>query len=121
MSLRLYLDDCANSRELHRRLIEAGHDVETPGNVRPSLAGADDSAHFLHARATGRVILTLNARDFEVLHDRGPGHAGIFAVYQDNNPAKDMSYRDIVQAIANLESIGAPIAGAFWVLNAYRW
>lgn len=121
MSLRLYLDDCVNSRELRRRLIEAGHDVEAPGDVRPSLSGADDRAHFVHAKTTGRTILTLNVRDFKELHDHDPVHAGILAVYQNNNPARDMSCRDIVQAIANLESIGTPIAGAFWVLNAYRW
>lgn len=121
MSLRLYLDDCANSRELRRRLIEAGHDVETPGEVRPSLVGADDRTHFLHAKATGRILLTFNSRDFKALHDRDPSHTGILAVYQDNDPARDMSYRDIVQAIANLGRTGTPIAGAFWVLNAYRW
>ena len=30
-------------------------------------------------------------------------------------------HRDITQAIANLEITGMRTAGAFWVLNAYRW
>jgi len=102
-------------------LSAAGHDVETPGDARSSLSGADDRAHLTHAEIAGRTLLTLNARDFKELHDRNPVHAGILAVYQDNDPARDMSYRDIVQAIANLESTGMPIANAFWVLNAYRW
>ena len=106
---------------MRRRLSAAGHDVETPGDARSWLSGADDRAHFMHAKAAGRTLLTLNARDFKELHDRDPVHAGILAVYQDNDPARDMSYRDIVQAIANLESTGMPIADAFWVLNAYRW
>lgn len=121
MSLRLYLDDCVNSRELRRRLTAAGHEVETPSDVQPSLSGADDRTHFVHAKAVGRTILTLNVRDFKELHDNDSVHAGILAVYQDNNPARDMNCRDIVQAIANLESTGTPIAGEFWVLNVYRW
>ena len=32
-----------------------------------------------------------------------------------------MSYRQIVQAISNLESTGVTVAGGFWSLNAYRW
>jgi hypothetical protein len=32
-----------------------------------------------------------------------------------------MSYRQIVQAIANLESTGVTIAEGFWILNTYRW
>jgi hypothetical protein len=42
-------------------------------------------------------------------------------VYQDNDPTKDMSYHQIVQAIANLESTGVTIAREFWSLNRYRW
>ncbi len=53
--------------------------------------------------------------------DEYPVPAGILAVYQDSDPARDMSDCDIVQAIANFEGAGLPIAGAFWVLNAYRW
>ncbi len=63
----------------------------------------------------------MNAQDFKALHDQDSVHAGILAVYQDNDPAKYMSYRDIVEAIANLESTEASLAGSFWVLNAYRW
>lgn len=32
-----------------------------------------------------------------------------------------MSYRDIVQALSNLESTGVTVSGEFWSLNAYRW
>lgn len=107
MSLALYLDDCVFSRKLRRLLIDAGHDVQTPDDVNPSLSGADDILHFAHAKMAGRVILTYNARDFRVLHE--------------DDPSKDMSYFQIVQAIANLESTGVAIAGEFWSLNAYLW
>ncbi len=121
MSRALYLDDCAFSHELKRLLLKAGHDVETPADVRPSLTGEDDAIHFAHAKAVGRAILTLNPGDFKELHNHNPDHHGILAVYQDNDPTKDMNYRQIVQAIANLESTGVTVAGGFWSLNAYRW
>jgi hypothetical protein len=43
------------------------------------------------------------------------------SVHQDNDPTKDMTYADIVAAIANLERTGVGIAGGFWVLYVFRW
>ena len=85
------------------------------------MTGAPDEAHLAHAQASSRVILTKNPDDFMELHRTSPHHAGILAVYQDNDPIKDMSYADIVRAIANLEQTGVTIAGGFWSLNAYQW
>jgi hypothetical protein len=102
-------------------LREAGHDVQVPADVEPPLAGADDAEHMRHARSTGRAILTLNPRDFKALHDLDSGHAGILAVYQDNDSTRDMRYADVVRAIANQEHTVPQISGGFWVLNAYRW
>jgi hypothetical protein len=121
LSFALYLDDCAFSRERRRLLLEAGHDVQIPADLEPPLTGADDPIHFVYAKAAGRIILTLNPRDFMELHNQDPDHPGILAVYQDNNPAKDMSSAQIVQAISNLEGTGVALAGGFWSLNAYRW
>ncbi len=121
MSLKLYLDDCAFSYRLRSLLIEAGHDVEIPADTIPPLTGADDVEHLAHAIAAERVLLTFNPRDFKRLHDQNKRHPGILAVYQDNNPAKDMNYRDIVRAIANLECGVDKISESFWILNAYKW
>lgn len=77
--------------------------------------------HLEHASRTGRTLLTLNPKDFLALHQSNASHAGILAVYQDNNVLKDMSDSDIVQAIHNLEQTGVEIASGFWILNAYRW
>ncbi|MCB0154903.1 MAG: DUF5615 family PIN-like protein [Anaerolineae bacterium] len=121
MSLKIYLDDCAFAHRLRQLLIEAGHEVQVPAEVDPPLTGASDEVHFAHAQTTGQIILTLNPKDFLVLQQKSPRSPGIFAVYQDNDPSRDMSYADIVRAIANLESTGAPIAGGFWALNGYRW
>ena len=121
MSLKIYLDDCAFAHRLRQLLLEAGHDVQVPAEVDPLLTGATDEAHFAHAQTVGRIILTLNPKDFLVLQQKSPNNPGIFAVYQDNDPTRDMSYADIARAIANLESTGVTIAGEFWSLNAYRW
>lgn len=121
MSLNLYLDDCAFSYTLRRLLLEAGHIVQIPAAVTPPLTGASDESHFVYAQATNQVILTKNPADFNALNQKFPNHAGILAVYQDNDPTKDMSYADIVRAISNLEQTGVTIAGGFWSLNAYRW
>jgi len=77
--------------------------------------------HFAHARATGQTILTYNPADFAQLHQQHPDHPGIFAVYQDNDPSRDMTYADVVRAIANLQQSGVTVAGGFWSLNAYQW
>jgi hypothetical protein len=121
VSLRIYLDDCAYSRRLREILKHDGHDVAVPGDADPPLTGADDDAHFAHARTQGRVVLTYNAMDFLALHRQAPDHPGILVVYQDNDPSKDMTYAEIGRAIANLVALGEPVAGGFWVLNRFRW
>lgn len=121
MGLRLYLDECIDSRRLKQMLMAAGHDVQSPGDVIPPLMGADDSTHLAYAKSDRRVFLTFNALDFKFLHDQDPDHPGILVVHQDNHPSKDMTYADIVAALANLEGTGVEIACGFWVLNAYQW
>ncbi|MBX3015717.1 MAG: hypothetical protein KF832_29630 [Caldilineaceae bacterium] len=121
MGLKLYLDDCAFSYRLRQLLLTAGHIVQIPAEVEPPLTGQADAIHFAHVRATGQIILTYNPADFVQLHEQYPAHAGIFAAYQDNNPARDMTYADVVRAIANLQQMGVPLAGNFWILNAYQW
>lgn len=121
LSLKIYLDDCAYSYRLRQLLIEAGHQVQIPAEAEPSLAGAKDAAHFAYAQRTQQLLLTYNPADFAQLHWADKDHAGILAVYQDNDITRDMSYHDIVRAIQNLLSINIPLAGGFWVLNAYQW
>lgn len=80
MSLVLYLDDCAYSRELRRLLSAAGYDTMVPAEVDPPLTGEDDEVHFQFARETGYALLTFNAHDFLRLHEATPDHAGIMVV-----------------------------------------
>jgi len=121
LSLRLYLDDCIYSYEMRRLLVEAGHDVQVPADVHPPLTDQEDRRHFEYACSGNRVLLTKNPRDFLELQRQSTSHAGILAVYLDNDPKRDMSQREIVRAIANLEATGAVLGGGFWSLNNYRW
>lgn len=119
MSLKIYLDDCANSRDLIRVLRAAGHDVVIPADV--GLTGARDPAHFAHAAAAGLVLLTKNPRDFAVLHQADSNHAGIVVVYQDNDPTRDMTPAEIARALANLVNAGGELRGTYNILNAWRY
>jgi len=119
LSLKIYLDDCAYARQLATLLQAAGHEVRTPAEAGTSRRS--DDVHFQYAATQGFVLLTKNPGDFEALHRAHPAHAGILAIYQDNDPNRDMSYGDIVRAIANLESAGIQLPGMFHVLNAWRY
>ena len=119
MSGRLYLDDCAYSKELLRLLTQAGHDVQVPADA--GLTGAADPEHFRHARQEQRALVTKNPADFLALHRADPDHAGVLAIYQDNSP-RDMSDADIVRALENvLRDSGIPLAGQFVNLNQWQY
>jgi hypothetical protein len=119
LSLRIYLDDCAYAKDLVLLLRSAGHEVVTPAESGTS--GQDDEVHFRFAASRGLVLLTRNCHDFDVLHQANPHHPGILAVYQDNDRSRDMSYADIVRAIANLEAAAVELADGFHVLNVWRY
>ena len=118
LSLRLYLDDCVDSKRLYTVLSEQGHNVARPRDA--DLAGARDTDHFSYAREQGLILITSNPRDFEPLHEQQPQHSGIFAIYQDNN-ARDMRPEDIAQAVQNIVDAGVPVSGQFIVLNHWRY
>jgi hypothetical protein len=115
----IYLDDCAYDKELVRQLKAADRQVITPPEA--NLGGAKDKAHFDRAKREGWILLTKNPRDFRELHDADCAHSGILAIYQDNDPTKDMTYGDIVRAIANLENAGVTLTGEFHILNDWRY
>ena len=119
MNPDIYLDDCAYDRELVGQLQNAGYKAVTPFDS--DLVGESDSLHFAYAAQQGFILLTRNPHDFEVLHTLNPDHAGILAIYQDNDPSKDMTVTEIVRAIGNLLESKVPIKGQFHVLNAWRW
>lgn len=68
-------------KALQQTLQERGHDVtRTPTEWMPH--DASDEAQLLGATAQGRCIFTFNVRDFVVLADKHPNHAGIILAAQ---------------------------------------
>jgi predicted nuclease of predicted toxin-antitoxin system len=119
LSLKIYLDDRAYAKELAALLRTAGHEVVTPSEAGTSKKA--DPIHFAYAASHGLVLLTRDPHDFEQLHQADQAHAGILAIYQDNDPERDMSYGDIVRALGNLEQAGVELRGTFQSLNAWRY
>ena len=105
MSLKLLIDEDSQDKLLVSQLKQVGHDVLTVTDL--DLLGQPD--HLILARAVleDRVLLTSNCDDFAILSaqllSQKQHHPGILLVRKYNNPTKDMNYRAIVQAIANLE------------------
>jgi hypothetical protein len=125
VALNLYLDDCSNSDLLADLLRQAGHHVVRPTDPAVNLEGEDDSIHFAFATANGLTIITKNPGDFQALHELDQRHSGILAVYQDNDPERDMSNAEIVKAIRNLEEAvhqgGLAVHGQFHILDNWRY
>lgn len=119
MSLKIYVDDCANARQLVVLLRAAGHQVVVPADV--GLSGQDDVKHLAYATANRLTLLTKDPDDFYELHQSSDQHAGILGIYQDNDASRDMTHADIVKAIANLVAAGMPVANNFHTLNAWRY
>jgi hypothetical protein len=120
--MNLYLDDDISSKELVALLRKAGHDALAPADA--SLAGARDPAHLLFAIIGGRVFMSHNYYDFELLHDlvtgAGGRHLGVLVVRKDNNKAKDMKPAAIVAALGKLIQSGMDLANEYVILNDYR-
>lgn len=125
MALNLYLDDCSNSNLLADLLRQNGHRVVRPTDDGVGLQGEDDRVHFGFAAKNRLTIITHNPADFKTLHDLDQRHFGVLAVYQDNDPERDMTHAEIARAIANLEKAaregGHPIHGEFHALNNWRY
>lgn len=118
----LYLDDDSVDGLLIKLLRAAGHDVLIPADI--GAAGKKDPAHFKLAIEHGRVLLTRNHEDFELLHVLlrfvGGRHPGILVVRKDNDAKRDMKRHHIVRAIRNLMSSGMTIEDDLHILNNYR-
>ncbi|WP_159292855.1 hypothetical protein [Microcystis aeruginosa] len=62
-----------------------------------------------------------NCDDFEELHQANPSHSGVLAVYRNANRFKNMDFKAIVNAIANLETANVPLANQFISLNHWNY
>ena len=98
LSLKLLVDEDSQAQLLVTLLKKAGHNVVTVNEAR--LSGEDDSIVFNYARREERLVLTRNYDDFQELHEANPDHSGVLVVCQDDDFSKDMSFKEIVKAIA---------------------
>jgi predicted nuclease of predicted toxin-antitoxin system len=119
LSLRLLIDEDAQDRVLVRLLLQAGHDLITVNEA--GLMSQPDSSVFSYAIENNRIVLTFNCPDFEKLHQQTSNHPGIFVVYQEANPLKKMSFKQIVKAIANLEAANISLTNQFISLNHWNY
>lgn len=120
--MKIYLDDDMDANELIGLLEHEGHEVISPRRV--AMRGAQDEAHLSYATTEQCVLLTANVRDFLMLHQRwqeaDQSHAGIVAVYRENNPRRDMTYGQIARAVSHLERAGLALQNTFQNLNMWR-
>jgi hypothetical protein len=120
--MRIYLDDDLDSNTLIRLLRRADHEAISPRAA--GRRGVEDDAHLRYAAERGLVLLTANAGDFVELHRawavRGRTHAGILIVYRDNNPAKDMDFRQIALAVDRLAASGLALENQCFDLNSWK-
>lgn len=102
MSLNLLLDEDSQAKYLVKLLQAAGHNVLTVNKA--GISGQPDPDVLTFAQQNQRILLTRNCNAFLLLHEINPNHWGVLAVYHDADFSKNMSYQDIVRAIANLEA-----------------
>jgi len=119
LSLRLLIDEDTQAKFLVSLLKQAAHDVVTVNEV--GLMGKIDPLVLDYARQENRIVLTQNCDDYEALHDLNPNHPGILAIYNGNNPSKNMSFKAIVRAIANLEAAKLNLSNQFIALNHWNY
>ena len=109
------MDEDSQDKILVRLLRRAAHDVITVNEV--GLTGQQDPVVLDYARQTQRLLFTFNCDDFQVLHEANPNHPGILVVYHNDEFSKDMGFKAIIRAIANLENANIPLANQFISLN----
>ena len=66
-------------------------------------------------------MLTANAEDVLALHQEWMGrnrpHSGILIVYRENNPARDMTFQEIADALTHIDESAIPLENACHNLN----
>jgi predicted nuclease of predicted toxin-antitoxin system len=119
LSLRLLIDEDSQAKLLINLLRKAGHDVFTVNEAK--LTSEPDDVVFNYAIKEKYILLTHNCDDFKALHMANPYHSGILAVYRSANSSKNMDRKDILRAIANLETANFPLANQFISLNHWSY
>lgn len=122
MAVRLLVDECSEAKLLVQKLRDAQHDVLTVSEA--NLRNVRDADVFAAAIADNRILLTHNPADFVELHvarmAQNLTHPGLFLVHRKNKPG-DITYDQIVTAIANLEATGLTLANNYHSLVSYNY
>lgn len=120
--MRVYLDDDLDSNILISLLKHSGHAPVSPRSVKTR--GASDAEHLSYAASNGFALLTANAVDFIQLHDKwralGQSHHGILIVYRENDPSRDMSFREIAATVTRIQDSGIALMNTIQNLNFWR-
>ena len=123
MSLKLLVDECILDKILDAKLRAAGHDIVTVAEA--GLIRKPDHAVFEAAIAADRLVITINCCDFVELAEaklaKKGSHPGVLLVYRHSVPGKELTYDDIVKAIANLEATGLERKDSYHKLNDYKY
>ena len=123
MPLNLYLDDDSDYDLFISLFAKAGHQVVSPRAVGTS--GRGDEEHLLFAARNGYVLISYNCDDFLQLHEEfrssGRSHSGIFGIYRNHDPRKDMKPYDILRAIGRIEQSGLRLEDEFFKLNEWQF
>ncbi len=122
MAVRLLVDECSEAKLLVQKLRDARHDVLTVSEA--NLRNFRDADIFDAAIDDNRILLTHNPADFVELHEirmaQNLTHPGLFLVHRKNKPG-DITYDQIVTAIANLEATGLTLANNCHSLVSYNY
>ena len=119
MSLRLLVDEDSQAKYLINLLLKVGHEVLTVNDA--GLSSLSDGEVLKFARRSNRAVLTRNCQDFRALHKLNPTHCGILVIRQSNDQYKDMAYRSVVKAIANIEASVIRVDNQFIELNHWQY
>jgi Domain of unknown function (DUF5615) len=112
---KLLLDEML-SGDIAAQLQALGHDVVAVVDDS-ALVGTPDEELLVHTAAEGRLLVTLNVRDFAAIHaswsSRGRSHAGLIYVVNQSFPSDRSFIGAIVTALDDMIAAGQlPTEGA---------
>ncbi|HEX5106069.1 MAG TPA: DUF5615 family PIN-like protein [Pirellulaceae bacterium] len=120
--MRIYLDEDIAAGQLLTEIRRAGHDVQVPGDA--GLLGESDPVQFAHAIRDGGDVMTGNHHDFDELHSlilvAGGKHPGALVIRKDDDRRRDMTNRQIVQALTRLQATAPVHENQLFILNHWR-
>lgn len=120
--MRIYLDEDIASALLAQLLRRAGHDVLVPADL--ALGGEPDAVVLRNTIREDRSLLSRNYRDFENLHllvlEAQGQHRGILVERFDDDPKHNMTPKEIVRAVGNIEASGISLVNEYQILNQWQ-